>query len=151
MLSFSVFAQNSLSVLAVDSISNSKTKVYTLDLWKLGKIDSIVVGISAVGEIDLDSLIVRGGTYFQNLNYKGGTANFSGNFEGITGATLTINKDSAAIDIVQNARTLTGTELKGYNQLQLGVVSASSGNDATDPTQKFILYYQAYKPIKYSQ
>lgn len=139
-------SQNSIAVLGADTVSNSQNKTHYLDLWSLGQFDSINVGIYAMGEIDLDSLAVNGGTYFNALRYKGADVNVTG-YEAVSGGgtALTINNAAGVATIVQSATVLTANELKGYNKLQFIVVGAAAGNDATDTTQKYVLYYTVYK------
>lgn len=139
-------SQNSISVLGVDTISNSQREAFYLDLWTVGQFDSINVGIYAMGEIDLDSLRVEGGNYFNSLFYKKADTDVTG-YENVTGGTvaLTINNDAGVYTIVQSATVITANEVKGYNKLKFTLLSASSGNDATDSTQKYVLYYTVYK------
>lgn len=142
----------SLNVLGCATLSNSDRDYYYLDLWKVGEFDSITVGMYASGELDVDSLRINGGVYFQNVRYAGSDVSVTG-YEALTGGDTAhdINIADGATTISQVIATLTANECQGYNKLQFIVVAAASGNDATDTGQKYILYYKVYKPITYSK
>lgn len=137
-------------VLKADTISNSMAKTgtgYYVDLDKFVPYDSICFSVYGQGEIDVDSLDVAGGIYKSYLDYlTSGVTSFS-IYEALDGATLTINQDSAGTSYQQNAVTITKGEAAGYNRLKITLTAAASGNAATDPGQKFIIFYTVFKSV----
>lgn len=126
-----------------DTTGNSKTKVVEVEFEN--NLDSIVVSLFAEGEIDLDSLDVKLGTnYF--ARYKGYRTAFSHYASTNTtySQTLTVNLDSAVTSYSAKVTTIPKSALIGYNKLKLSVISASSGNDATDPRQKLVLFVHKF-------
>lgn len=140
-----IVAQNTAQVLLADSISNSQTEYALLKLKKYVPFDSIGISIYVKGEIDLDSLDVKGAAKLPNFDYQGSVVSGLQVYEAIEGATLTINEAAAAENYIQNAITVTKAEVKGYNELKVSVIAAASGNDATDTGQKYVVTYTVYK------
>ena len=140
-----IVAQNTAQVLLADSISNSQTEYAILNLKKYAPFDSVGISIYVKGEIDLDSLDVKGAAKLPNFDYQGSVVSGLQVYEAIEGATLTINEAAAAENYIQNAITVTKAEAKGYNELKVSIIAAASGNDATDTGQKYVITYTVYK------
>lgn len=140
-------AQKSYRTILSDTCGNSQSKIFYVDVDKIGEFDSLVVSIVATGEIDLDSLDASAGFYASagEFNLKG-SANTSAFYvyEALSGATLTINLADGVSSIVQKALTLTKANLTGYNEVKFTLTSASSGNDATDTSQKVLALMTVY-------
>jgi hypothetical protein len=96
------------------------------------KVDSIVVTLAAIGEIDIDTLHVFPGVKVGNVTeYATGQ-----------GFTVTINKDSAET-VVERLLTsnagVSGVNLRGYSYLKVWTKGAAAGNDATDPNRLYLV------------
>lgn len=144
LISVPVLAQESV-ILKADSISNSKTKIVHMNLDKIGKFDSVSFSVYAMGEIDIDQLLVQGGLFVKELAYKNATVQNLSLYETVETITLTIDNADGTATYVQDVGTITKTEARGYNSLKLTLTAGASGNDATDATQKFILVATVYK------
>jgi len=151
LMAVSVSAQE-FTMFFADSVSNSKVKTGYLGLTNYTKdgavIDSIAIGIYAYGEIDIDTCEVFGGVMGEVTYPQTGGVQISvaGTYEttSLGEALLTINQDSAGVDIVPEAVVLTSEAIQGYNTLKMTITAAASGNTATDPKQKVVLYAQIY-------
>lgn len=142
LLAFVGFTQKAEAqkwVVFSDSISNSQVETYDLDLHKYGELDSIVISYFAKGEIDIDSLAISG---YLNLSIRGSTLQDE---DAMTGQTLTTNLDSAVTTHTAVLRTLTGGALRGYDTIRFKVYAAASGNDKTDPGQRYAVIARLYQ------
>lgn len=123
-----------------DTVGNSMTKEVIVDVGSVS--DSVVISLFAEGEIDLDSLDVKlGNNYFGR--YKGYRTEFTHYASSNTtySKVLTVNLDSANTSYTANVVAIPKSALIGYNKIKLTLIAASSGNDATDPKQKAVLFY----------
>lgn len=145
-----VFPQG-LRILGADSLSNGTTHTFEMNLERVGTIDSIVVSVYCVGEINIDTIYVHGGFKAPDISYADTVADIDGGYELIEGATTTIDLADGIEEIVQKFITLTASELLGYNNLKFYVVGASGGCDEDDDYQKYILYVEVFQPIRYNK
>ena len=140
-----------LRILKADTLSNGTTHTIEMYLGKFGTHDSIVVSIFASGEIDMDTMYIHGGLKATDVPYVTSNTDIDGGYELIEGADLTINLADGVEEIVEGVITLTAQELKGYNNLKFYVVGAAAGCDAGDDDQKYLLYVEIYRPIRYNK
>ena len=145
-----VKAQQSLTIIGADTLGNTDTDTHYLDLWKIGEFDSLVVSLYAMGEIDIDTLYVNGGVYFQSVPYKGSSVNVTDYTAAkIAGVNISMNYADGTDGETADCFTITKAAVQGYNKLQFKITSNASGNDGLDDYQKYILYYRLYKTVAY--
>lgn len=139
-------------VLMSDTISNSQLKTQVVDLAELGRWDSLKATVIGVGEIDLDSLRVQGGTEIGLTSIRGADKDtLLIEYEALTVVDVTINAADGASVIEQAVMTLYQTSVIGYNKLKFFLRAASSGNDATDETQTYVVVLQIYRNYFYQE
>ena len=118
-----------------DTVSNGVQKEFSYEISPGA--DSVSIALYASGSIDLDSLNVKLGRtatfrhngYSNNWIYKLSAVN-------ATYATgLSIDLDSAGTSYTTRVVTISGADLRQNNLIDLIILAASSGNDATDPKQ----------------
>jgi len=120
------------------TLANNGQKTALFDLQAIQKtanftrVDSIVVTLAAIGEIDIDTLHVFPGVKVGNVTeYATGQ-----------GFTVTINKDSAETVVerlLASNAGVSGVNLRGYSYLKVWTKGAAAGNDATDPNRLYLV------------
>lgn len=119
------------------TMANSGQETAYLDLREWKTLDSVVVSLSAKGEIDIDTCNFYVGNYTNDGFIMDATA-------GVLYQAVTIDLAAAATDFLllttSNATKLTGTALRGVTGIKAVIEGASSGNDATDPNALYICW-----------
>lgn len=143
MIAMQLFGQTKTVVLA-DSIGNSKSDSVTVEVDPT--VDSLKVHLFALGEVDLDSLDVKFGVTTPRFEYQAyrQQATYLGSSDTTYSKTLTVNLDSAGTSYTTEVTTIPKSAFAGYTQVQLKITSASSGNTATDPKQKYVLIVEKW-------
>lgn len=150
LLSAFVFPQE-LRILKADTLSNGTTHTIEMYLGKIGTFDSMHVNVYGSGEIDIDTVYVHGGLEATDVPYITSNVDIDGGYELIEGATLTMNLADGVEGIAERIITLTALECGGYNNLKFYVVGADAGCDSGDDDQKFILYVEIFRPVRYNK
>lgn len=148
-LAYQTYAQGiKYTTVIGDTISDSNTKtgyIKTLHFKEKGDLyyevtDSVDIDVIALGEIDLDQLIVTKGYYTGSTFYATATPDTT---------TLTINNAASTTTVVLTSATdAATTDLPKYDALRIKVVAASSGNDASDPNKVTVVARQHVRRMK---
>lgn len=112
-----------------DTCGNSQSKTIYVSLLKntIFKVDSIAIAAGYTGEIDVDQLIVTKGIWTGSAFIAVATPDTT---------TLTINNAASTTTGGVYSSSSTGlNSLEGYSGVKIVFVSASSGNDSTDPNK----------------
>jgi hypothetical protein len=115
--------------------ANAAQETVYLDLRSWSRVDSIVVSLSAVGEIDVDTV----NFYLGSFTNDGFISDASG---GVLYQAVTIDVAAAGTDLQtllsSNATLLTGVALRGATGIKAVIEIGAAGNDATDPNALYI-------------
>lgn len=132
------FAQPNLQVKGFSVIeklgvqANSEQETIYLDLRGWKSVDSVTFSLSAVGEIDVDTV----NFYLGNWTQDGFIPDASG---GVLYQAATINLADGVSDfellVTNTATVLTGVAIRGANGIKAVIEIAAAGNDATDTSQ----------------
>jgi hypothetical protein len=141
-------AQSNVEVVQLNdnTVANSSSTIgYIKDL--LGndnelRTDSVAFKFIAKGEIDLDTVVIQKGVWYNSTFYGTSTADTT---------VLTIDNAAAVTTVVIVGAYTAGTNiLDGTDCVKVLVRSAASGNDATDPNKLIVqaVKYQNFIPTK---
>lgn len=119
------------------TLANSGQETAYLDLREWKTLDSVVVSLSARGEIDVDTCNFYVGNYTNDGFIVDASA-------GVLYQAVTLDVAASATDFLllttSNATKLTGTALRGVTGIKAVIEGASSGSDATDPNALYICW-----------
>jgi hypothetical protein len=121
-----------------DTVSNSQTKSF--DIGNLGDADSIKISLYCSGDIDLETLGIQL-KRVKEVNYKGSKITIttlvakSATYSKV----LTVNLADGVESYTAVVVTIPKSAWAGYNIIHAYLISASSGNDATDTGQKAVV------------
>jgi len=146
LFTVSITAQTTVFIVA-DTLGNSDEMngYLNLDQFAPNQIDNIYCTLYSSGEIDLDSIAVFGGVKTSAM--IGGAITNVVSYESSALAvegTVTTNLADGVSGIDAGVPILTEALIVGYNMLKFKVMSAASGNDATDDDQIAILMVRVH-------
>lgn len=115
--------------------ANSAQETVYLDLRDWKSVDSVTVSLSAVGEIDVDTI----NFYIGNFTPDGFISDAAA---GVLYNAVTLNLADGATDyellLTTGATVLTSGALRGCNGIKGVIEIAAAGSDATDPNALYI-------------
>ena len=115
--------------------ANAAQETVYLDLRSWSRVDSVVVSLSAVGEIDVDTV----NFYLGSFTNDGFISDAAG---GVLYQAVTLDVAAGATDfevlLTSNATRLTGAAIRGATGIKAVIEIGASGNDATDPNALYI-------------